>query len=81
MASDLQSFDATECRWHRQDIEAMCRWHRQDIEAIKHDLYGNGTEGMKVKIVRMETKFKIMLTIEISLLLGMVSLLIKTFFN
>jgi hypothetical protein len=59
----------------------QCEWHTNDIADLKHTLYGNGDEGLKVRFARVETKVKIMLTIEISLLLGMVSLIIKAFFE
>ena len=56
-----------------------CKYHETDSDDLKDDLYGNGSEGLKVRFARMETRVKLMLTIEVTLLIGILSLVIKTF--
>ena len=64
----MNDFDATKCKWHEDEIHEM-----------KRDLYGNGNEGMKVRFARLETKVKLMLSLEVMLLAGMASLVVKAF--
>lgn len=56
-----------------------CEWHRENIDQIMKDLYGNGSEGIMVRFARLETKQKLMLAIELLLLSGVLTLVIKTF--
>jgi len=59
--------------------EERCRNHSEMIRELKHDIWGNGDEGLKVRFTRVETKVKIMLGLELTLLAGMASLLFKAF--
>lgn len=57
----------------------QCEWHGKNIDTVMDDLYGNGTEGIKVRFARLETRVKLMLSIEFLLLSGVMALVIKTF--
>jgi hypothetical protein len=56
-----------------------CEWHREDLDQIMKDMYGNGQEGILVRFARMETRAKLMLTIELLLLSGVAALVLKVF--
>lgn len=59
--------------------ETRCKWNTKDITDLKNDIYGNGKDGIKVRLVKLETKLGFLISTSVAIVLMLLSLTLKTF--
>ena len=61
---------------HSKDVPPWCRVHSEKIDRMEKTLYGNGREGIEVKVNRIEILLKAALIFAIPISIGAVGVIV-----